>query len=90
MLLAERPDDLLSFFQLIAGNLWKEMVLDLIVEPTEPEISEGMGLNILRGEDLLMEKVQPVVLIQDLHSHVIWGERRNEEQAEKALMNSNE
>jgi hypothetical protein len=78
----EGSDDPPGLAQLVAGHVWEEVVLYLVVQTAEPEVGEAAGLYVLRGEDLLVEEVQPVAVFQDRQSLVIGGEGGDQEKAE--------
>lgn len=48
-LLTEGLDDLLRFFQFIPGNGRKQVMLDLVIQSTVPEVSERVSLDIARA-----------------------------------------
>ena len=53
-LLTEGFDVLLRFFQFISGNRWEQVMLNLVIQSTVPEVSEGVSLDIARAKYLLM------------------------------------
>ena len=43
---AEAPDDRLRFFELVAGQPREQVVFDLVVEATVPEVGDWVGYDI--------------------------------------------
>ena len=52
MRVTERFDDRLRFSQFVAWDLREQVMLDLVVQTTVPEVGKGMGLDISGGENL--------------------------------------
>jgi hypothetical protein len=52
------------------------VVLDLIIEPSEEQIGEGMTAHISRRHDLPPEVVHFLPLIKQWHALVVWSEDR--------------
>lgn len=46
MLLAVGFDDVLRFFQSVPGHGREQMMLDLVVQPTIPEVSQGVSFDV--------------------------------------------
>ena len=70
-LLAEGFDDLLCFSQFVARDNRQQVVLDLIIQSTIPEISNRMCPDVARTQYLLMQKVQLVLFIRNEHAFMI-------------------
>jgi len=45
-LLTEGFDNPLRFFQSISGNRWEQVMLNLVIQSTVPEVSEGVSPDI--------------------------------------------
>ena len=61
--LAESFDDLLGFLQFVPRYSWEQMVLNLVIQCSIPEIGHGMRSHIAGTQDLLMQKVQRALFI---------------------------
>ncbi len=70
----------------IAWHLWKEMMLDLVIQSTEEEINQRMSLHITRSKHLLAEKIPAFFGIHHWHAHVIGYEYGSKVQSEEGLM----
>jgi hypothetical protein len=46
-------DDVLRFFQSVPGHGREQMMLDLVVQPTIPEVGQGVSFDIARSKHLL-------------------------------------
>jgi hypothetical protein len=49
---AERFDDRLRFSQFVARDLREQVMLDLVVQTTVPEVGKGVGFDVSGGEHL--------------------------------------
>src|SRR5215212_1588427 len=49
---AERFDDRLRFSQFVARDLREQVMLDLVVQTTVPEVGKGVGFDVSGGENL--------------------------------------
>ena len=56
-------NDLLCFSQFVPGDSWKQVVLDLVIQPAVPEISDRMCSNVARTHYLLVKEVQLGIFI---------------------------
>ncbi len=52
MRLAERFDDRLRFSQFVARDLREQVMLDLVVQSTVPEVGKGVGFDVSGGDHL--------------------------------------
>ena len=86
MPLAESFYYLSCFSQLVAGHQREQMVLNLIVQATVPEVSNGARFDVAGGEHLRAQEVQGVIFIKNQHPFMIGGEDQTIVQAEKPLM----
>ena len=50
--LAERFDDRLRFSQFVARDLREQVMLDLVVQTTVPEVGKGVGFDVSGGGHL--------------------------------------
>ncbi len=56
-------NDLLCFSQFVSGDSWKQVVLDLIIQPAVPKIRHRMRPNVARTQYLLVQEVQLGIFI---------------------------
>jgi hypothetical protein len=52
MRVTERFDDRLRFSQFVARDLREQVMLDLVVQTTVPEVGKGVGFDVSGGENL--------------------------------------
>jgi hypothetical protein len=52
MRVTERFDDRLRFSQFVAWDLREQVMLDLVVQTTVPEVGKGVGFDVSSGENL--------------------------------------
>jgi len=52
MRVTERFDDRLRFSQFVAWDLREQVMLDLVVQTTVPEVGKGVGFDVSGGENL--------------------------------------
>ena len=71
MLLAKQLDNFLRFLQVIAWHTREEVVFDLVVQSTIPEVIEWVRRDIARGQHLPPQEVHFVALFQHRHAFVI-------------------
>ena len=83
-------DDVLRFFQSVPGHGWEQMMLDLVVQSTIPEVSEGVSANITRREDLLAQKVYLAIFVQNRHTFMVRRSNRTQVQTQKCSMDDKE
>ena len=79
-------DNFPSLTEVIPGHCSEEVVLDLIVEATIPEIDKRVGLYVVSGKDLVVQVAQGVVLVWNEHPFVVRGKYQAKVQAKKQLM----
>ena len=53
VLLAESLDDRLCFSQFVPEHRWEQMMLDLVIQPTIPEVDQGRSRDSTGGKHLL-------------------------------------
>jgi hypothetical protein len=63
VLLTKGFDEALCFSQTIAGHAWEEMVLDLVVESSIPEVRHGMRFHIARSHHLAVQEAQVALFV---------------------------
>src|SRR5947209_10467385 len=90
MLLAEGFDEALCFSQSIAGHTWEQVMLDLVVESSIPEIRKGVRFHIASRHYLAVQEAHGAILVQHRHAFVIWSEDRTQVQAREPLMHQHE
>ena len=56
-------DNLLCFSQFVPGDSRKQVVLDLVIQPAVPEISDRMRPDVARTQHLLVQEVQLGIFI---------------------------
>ncbi len=56
MCLAERSDKTLCFFELVLRHTWEQMMLNLIIETSIPEIGQRMSIHIASSDHLTMHR----------------------------------
>ena len=56
-------NDLLCFSQFVSGDSRKQVVLDLVIQPAVPEISDRMRPHVARTQYLLVQEVQLGIFI---------------------------
>ena len=54
MFLAERSDKTLCFFELVLRHTWEEMMLNLIIETSVPEIGQRMSMHVASSDHMTM------------------------------------
>lgn len=89
-LLAKLFDKHLRGTQIFAGHSGKEMMLDLIVETTVPEIGEDAATNIARGQDLALEEAEFALFFHNWHAFMIGGKGRSQDKARNCLIDGEE
>ena len=52
MLLTKGFDEALCFLQAVSGHAWEEMMLNLVVESSIPEVRHRMGFHVASRHDL--------------------------------------
>jgi hypothetical protein len=88
--LAEAPDDRLRYSQPVAGHAGEEVVFDLVVEATVPEVGDRVGYDDTTGQYLPAQEVHLAVVVQEGHGFVVWCEDRDQVGAKEAAMDGNE
>ena len=71
VLLAESPDDRLRLSQLVTGQPREEVVFDLVVEATVPEVGDRVGYDVAAGQYLPVQEVHLAVVVQEGHGLMI-------------------
>ena len=87
---AEVFDYRLHLFKLVAGHTWEEVVFDLVVEASVPEVGDRVCHDVAAGQYLAVEEVYLAVLIQKRHGLVVGREDRDHEQAEQPAVDGDE
>ena len=87
---AERFDRRLRSSQFVARDLREQVMLDLVVQTTVPEVGKGVGLDVSAGENLPAQEGQPAVLVQNGHAFVVGGEDGGQIQTVKPLVDDDE
>jgi len=61
---AEALDDRLRLLELVAGQPREEVVFDLVVEATVPEVGDGVGYYVAAGQHLSAQEVHLAVAFE--------------------------
>jgi hypothetical protein len=61
----------LRHLESVPGHVWKEVVLNLIVQAAKTEVGHWVRSDISGREDLLSEAIQPVGALQHEHPFMI-------------------
>jgi hypothetical protein len=87
---AEASDDRLPFSQLVAGQPREQVVFDLVVEASVPEVGDRVGDDVAAGQYLSAQEVHLAVTFQKGHSFVVGCEDRDHVGAEEPAMDGDE
>src|SRR5215208_3012340 len=87
---AETSDDRLRLSQLVAGQPREQVVFDLVVEATVPEVGNRVGCDVAAGQYLPTQEVHLAVAFQEGHGFVVGGEDRDHVGAEEPAMDGDE
>src|SRR5215217_8476493 len=90
VLAAELPDDRLRLSQLVPGHAGEEVVFDLIVEATVPEVRDRVGAHVAARQHLAAQEVYLAVLLEHRHCLVVWREDRDHEHTVEPAVNGDE
>src|SRR5829696_7599465 len=81
-------DDWLRFAQLVPGESREQVVFDLVVEATVPEVGDRVGEDVPAGQYLPVQEIHLTILFQNGHCFVVGREDRDhvhtEEPTEKS------
>ena len=71
MFLAECFDDAMGLFQVFARHTGEQVMLDLIIESTIPEVIEGTRCNITGRYYLAAQEIHLCLFLQNRHTLVV-------------------
>ena len=90
VLLTKGFDKALCFPQAVSGHAWEEMMLDLVVESSIPEVRHRMRFHIASRHHLAVQEAQIALFVQHRHAFMIGSEDRPQVQTRKQLMHQHE
>ena len=86
--LAKGSHDELGFLQLVASHAGKEVMFDLIVQPSIPKISNGVSIHVAGGQHLAMQEIPGVLILKHRHTFMIGRENGPQVQSGQRLVNT--
>src|SRR5215211_1449153 len=90
MISTESFDDRLRFSQLVAGQPWKQVVFDLVVQAAIPEVGDRMGDDVPACQYLPAHEVELAVPGKNGHGFVVRSEDRDHEHPKESAMDGDE
>jgi hypothetical protein len=76
VLLTKGFDEALCFPQAVAGHAWEQVMLDLVVESSIPEIRHEVPFHIASRDDLAVQEAQVALFVYYGHPLMIGGKDR--------------
>ena len=90
LLFAKLLHENICFAQIVTWHVWKQMMLDLVIETAIHKVCERMGDQVAGCQNLLAEKVDFLVFADDEHALVVWCEHHAHVQAPGELVEEKE
>jgi hypothetical protein len=90
MLLTKGFDEALCFLQAVSGHAWEQVMLDLVVQSSIPEIRHGVPFHIASRYDLAVQEAQVALFAYHGHPLMIGSKDRSQVQTREQLMHHHE